>query len=881
MRDEFNEDVKRTVAERARYLCSRPSCRAFTSGPRRDSSKSLNVGVAAHITAASPGGPRYDAALTPEERRHVDNAIWLCQTCGKLVDNDEGRFTKNDLQQWKATAEAEALAVIGRPAAAHPVIFSASPIPDLVKTYLEEVTAQKPYTFWNNQTYLQRGVTKAPGRRNKTHNDKSNSSEELEEVLAREKRLMLLGEPGIGKTTSLQHLAWKAASHALNILSSSKLKIKIPIYIELKNYQGEAELETLLASQVNKVLRSRNLVLAPSLRESTNILWTLLIQAEYEFLLLVDGLNEVRPEFHTAARNALEVMLNSPHSTVISCRERDYDRSMQHYTEAYELVPLQEDEIISFLRRSAEERGARLFYEYHLRDPKILTLASNPLILWLISMIMRDDPKEVHLLAKRGKLFKQFIEHMPRLRASEGIRTNVPVDVVIAALAKLGFEMQRTGRLATDLRDIRQWEVPTTDRTLEDVLIQAKEWRFLKCDGTMGEPVEFLHPLFGEFFAAIYLDTKLRAGQDFGTLLCELPINSQWNEVIEMLGGISDRSSELVIWLNQRALTKKEWHLAALATRCLKAGNAVYDKEACLSVVNLINVTPKGLNEIEEVRDIPDEIVETLKSMGDPHAVEPLMTVLQNVYGATANKAAVALGQLRNLQVVDPLITILQSDTDDTGKLAGVVEALGELGDLRVVEPLIKLSQKGDHFNGPFSFICEDALWALEKIIDQGAVKRLIQILSCHKENVDSTPLSTLIKSITDVLKLTELQGYFSDTLHLNVLYSLMDIEHPQFIKPLRIFLDEIKERNTGLENFISSNLQRIQELQDRHPLLALLNPDSEVRRQAAIILGEVGDLWVAQYLEKLARDDLGWSLFGTVADAAQEAIEKIQKRQH
>ncbi len=881
MRDDFNEDVKRTVAERAGYRCSRPSCRAFTSGPRIDSTKSLNVGVAAHITAASPGGPRYDAALSPEERRHVDNAIWLCQTCGKLIDNDEDRFTKNDLRQWKATAEAEAFAVIGRTASPHPVIVSAPPVSNLVKIYLEGIVAQKPYTLWNKQTYLQRSVSKAPVRRNKAHNEESNSSEELEEVLAREKRLMLLGDPGIGKTTSLQHLAWKAASHALSVLGSSKQKTEIPIYIELKNYQGEAELETLLASQVNKVLRARNLALAHTPSESTHILRALLIQAEYEYLLLVDGLNEVRPEFHTAARNALQAVLNSPHSTVISCRERDYDWSMQHYSEAFKLAPLQKDEIINFLRRSTEESGARLFYEYHLYDPKILTLASNPLILWLISMIMRDDPKEVHLLTKRGKLFKQFIEHMPRLRASEGIRTNVPFDVVIAALAKLGFEMQRTGRLATDLRDIRQWKVPTTDRKLEDVLVQAKEWRFLKCDGTMGEQVEFLHPLFGEFFAAGYLDTKLRAGQDFATLLSELPFNSQWNEVIEMLGGISDRASELVLWLNQQALTKKEWHLAALAIRCLKAGNAVYDKEACLSVINLINVAPKDLDEIEEVRDIPDEIVETLKSMGDPHAVEPLITVLQNVYGATADRAAVALGQLRNLQAVAPLITILQSDTDDTGKLAGVVEALGELGDLRAVEPLIKLSQEGDYHSGPFSFICEDALWALEKIIDQCAVERLIQILFCHKENVDSAPLSTLIKSITDVLKLTESQGYFNDTLHLNVLYSLMHIEHPQFIKPLRIFLDEIKDRNTGLEDFISSNLQRIQERQDQYPLLALLNPDPEVRRRAAIILGEVGHVWAVQHLEQLARDDLGRTLFGTVADAAQEAIEKIQKRQH
>jgi HEAT repeat protein len=879
MRDDFNEDVKRTVAERAQYRCSRPSCRAFTSGPQVDSTKSLNVGVAAHITAASPSGPRYDATLSSEERRHIDNAIWLCQTCGKLVDNDEGRFTENDLRQWKLTAEAEAFAVIGRTSAAHPVIFSASPVPTLVRIYLEGITAQKPYTLWNDQTYLQRSVNKANIRRNKAHSEESNSSEELEEVLAHEKRLMLLGEPGIGKTTSLQHLAWKAASRALSVLSSSKQKIDLPIFIELKNYQGEAELETLLASQVNKVLRSRNLVLAPNPSESTHILSTLLIQGEYEFLLLIDGLNEVRPEFHTAARSALQALLNSPHSAVISCRERDYDWSMQNYTEAFKLAPLQKEEIISFLRRSAEGKRPGLFYDYHLYDPKILTLASNPLILWLISIIMQDNPKEVHLLAKRGKLFKQFIEHMPRLRASEGIRTNIPFDVVIAALTKLGFEMQRAGRLAADLRDIRQWEIPTTDRKLEDVLIQAKEWRFIKCDGTMGEQVEFLHPLFVEFFAAVYLDAELLAGQDCAVVLSEILFNNQWNEVTEMLAGISDLSAQLVLWLNEQAVTKKEWRLAALATRCLKAGNAVYDKDACLSVINLITVAPQNSDEIEEIRDIPEEVVETLERMGGPLMVDPLINVVENVYGYTAQRAAVALGHIGDRKAVVPLIGFLQRDTNDTGTLAGVVEALGELGDPRAIEPLIKLSQEGDYHSGPFSFICEDALWALEKILDQCVVERLIQLLSCYEEGTVASPLSTLIMSISDVLK-PEASRSFKDTLHLSALDSLLYTEHPQFIRPLRIFLDEIKDRNTGLDDLISSNLQRIRERQDESPLLALLNPDPEVRRRAIIILGEVGDVWVAQQLEQLVRDDLGRTLFGTVADAAQEAIEKIQKRQ-
>ena len=116
VRDDFSEEVKRAVAARVGNRCSRPDCRTLTSGPQVDPSKALNVGVAAHITAASPGGPRYDPSLTSEERRHANNAIWLCQNCGKLVDNDQARFTEGQLRQWKQTAEAEALAMIGRTA---------------------------------------------------------------------------------------------------------------------------------------------------------------------------------------------------------------------------------------------------------------------------------------------------------------------------------------------------------------------------------------------------------------------------------------------------------------------------------------------------------------------------------------------------------------------------------------------------------------------------------------------------------------------------------------------------------------------------------------------------------------------------------------------
>ena len=83
-------------------------------GPQLDSGKALNLSVAAHISAASPGGPRYDTALSREQRSSIENGIWLCQNCAKLIDNDPPRYTTDLLTGWKRKAEEEALRQIGR-----------------------------------------------------------------------------------------------------------------------------------------------------------------------------------------------------------------------------------------------------------------------------------------------------------------------------------------------------------------------------------------------------------------------------------------------------------------------------------------------------------------------------------------------------------------------------------------------------------------------------------------------------------------------------------------------------------------------------------------------------------------------------------------------
>ena len=114
MRDDFSQAIKQKLAARAGHLCSNPDCRAPTSGPQLLEERAVNVGVAAHISAAAVGGPRYNAKLTSIKRSSHLNAIWLCQTCAKRIDADELRYTVRDLIGWKAGVEAEAHRRLGK-----------------------------------------------------------------------------------------------------------------------------------------------------------------------------------------------------------------------------------------------------------------------------------------------------------------------------------------------------------------------------------------------------------------------------------------------------------------------------------------------------------------------------------------------------------------------------------------------------------------------------------------------------------------------------------------------------------------------------------------------------------------------------------------------
>lgn len=113
-KDNFGEQVKRDLRERVAHHCSNPGCRAATAAPGRGNDGVLRDGDAAHIEAASPKGPRYNDGMTSEQRSSIDNGIWLCQRCARLIDQDPDRYTVALMRSWKQQAEETATRELGR-----------------------------------------------------------------------------------------------------------------------------------------------------------------------------------------------------------------------------------------------------------------------------------------------------------------------------------------------------------------------------------------------------------------------------------------------------------------------------------------------------------------------------------------------------------------------------------------------------------------------------------------------------------------------------------------------------------------------------------------------------------------------------------------------
>lgn len=375
MRDDFTEKTKISIAKRVAFFCSNPQCRRITTGPKTEDEGSICIGVAAHISAASPGGPRYDPSLTPEARRHQRNGIWLCQICAKLIDSDEKRFTTPIIKAWRQSAEEMAFQEI----ASDPGLLKRSgnitfaldeadlelirglglPTEDdieSVTTRLCNAAKIDIQAFKNNP-----GWPKHPISLNLRSLDRDGvpnlNTAGIALAIELKSHVRIIAPPGTGKTTTLVHLSE-------HILTSN---LNIAIFIPLAEWSSHNQ------SFFQSILRRNSY---QGFREQH----FMLLASHGRLVLLLDGWNELDSDSKTRAIHQIKALRRDYPLLGIVISTRRQARDVPLDGSKFEVEGLSEEQQLEMARAIQGKDGEALLDEAW-RTPGVRELISIPLYL--------------------------------------------------------------------------------------------------------------------------------------------------------------------------------------------------------------------------------------------------------------------------------------------------------------------------------------------------------------------------------------------------------------------------------------------------------------------------------------------------------------------
>lgn len=758
------------------------------------------------------------------------------------------------------------------------------------------------------------------------YSDYTSSSKKLDllQTLRSHSRTILLGEPGSGKTTSIEKLCLE---YAINFYQNSNhsQSVLFPIIIRLSSYTG---------SLLQSIRSSLNSMGVFQLEEDTFKLNNFL--QKLPCLILFDGLNEVNNTQRSTVISNIAQFLNTypNHKYVITSRPQDeLWRMLSPDDIEINLViqPIDYEDTIRYLSLHLGDKVGRIAYG-EVSD-KFKDLLRLPLILWMFkeevysAQIRLENQgvliNEVSFKASRitpqnrGELYQQFMfKFLLREKQKTGGQIPMREWVKNHVLSDLALSMQKQKTLYFPYQDVIHSLIESInnihDNTSPILLLDELQ----KSGILIGESgLGFAHQTFQEFFAASAL-ARLST-----ETIKDYAADIWWNETIIFLSGITGMES--LNKFNDFLQTIADID-PLLAVRCiiegrssiignnivqkklepmLKSKNWIERKKAseALGIIGDNSVVPKLSALLDDPSgEVRHQTATSLINVSGSEAEVALIKALKDVGWATRARAAEALGQMKSILAIPHLRPLLISDmprerSDATYSLVlmkvnaetpGISELLSD-ADNRVStsvalaievcdspSPIDVLSFQAKNDN---PYIREKTVYLLTRFNSVDSIPLIRSLL----EDLNSDVVIIAMQSLAELNAVEYLSDIFNIFTHSvpfvreiaahccqifgskSAVFSLLPLLHDP--EPGVRFATVRTLGTLGVSSIISEILPLLQD------------PSEKVKVQAIIALGLLGDvnMDIIHHLET-ALEDTSFE----VRDAATASIASIKKRQ-
>ena len=390
-------------------------------------------------------------------------------------------------------------------------------------------------------------------------------------------RLVILGDPGLGKSTLLKHLALRWAEDPARPLA---------LLIELRRASGFDGFLKYLANSGDNTCHLPETELHQYL-------------GSHESLILFDGLDEVTESVRSeSVSGIIRFAGDYPKARIIvTTRIHGYYPGSTHpdtFRDAgfrqFTLQDFDDSEIDRFIRywhdeafRDAAERAR---YEPRMRKaiedfPAIRELAANPLLLTMMAILSRnqDLPRDCNKLYEKCAelLLKNWdLEKFPELKVKKearDIKDKLGPDQKMRVLEQVAAAMQQErtgleGNLISEYKlkqivqaELAQLGVAQPAFIAEDLICMLRERNFML--GYLGDhQYAFVHRTFLEYFCARDLKYRLErtstfSVEDLRQVFRNRFRQDEWHEVLRllcgMIGGEYAAQSSLNYWHGKRS----------------------------------------------------------------------------------------------------------------------------------------------------------------------------------------------------------------------------------------------------------------------------------------------------------------------------------------